>query len=84
MAMSGIKVDLAKVCSSITSCSSTYANVSGGFGGATSMTVGQILAFVASQSNAGGSSWYGQVKTTQEFAKNAFDAINNAVALVAP
>jgi hypothetical protein len=50
---------------------------SGGFGGATSLTVLQMLSYAASQSNVGGTAWYGQVKATQELAKNAFDAINN-------
>ncbi len=36
-----------------------------------------MLTYAASQSNAGGSSWYANVKTTQELAKDAFDAINN-------
>ena len=61
-------------------CSSTYLNTSAAFGSATSLTVSQILAFAASQSNVGGSVWYGQVKATQELAKNVFDAINNQVA----
>jgi alkylated DNA nucleotide flippase Atl1 len=55
---------------------------SGGFGGATSLTVGQMLAYAASQSNAGGTIWYGQDKTVQGFAKDAFDAINNDAAPV--
>jgi hypothetical protein len=55
---------------------------SGGFGGASSMTVSQMLAYAASQSNAGGTIWYGQVKATQEFSKDAFDAVNNEVAFV--
>jgi hypothetical protein len=38
------------------------------------------LAYAASQSNVGGSTWYGNVKATQELAKDAFDAINNQVA----
>jgi hypothetical protein len=28
-------------------------------------------------SNLGGSNWYGQVKATQELAKNTFDSMNN-------
>jgi hypothetical protein len=36
-----------------------------------------MLSYAASQSNAGGSAWYGNVKATQELAKDAFDAINN-------
>ena len=35
------------------------------FGGASSMTVSQMLAYAASQSNVGGSMWYGNVKATQ-------------------
>jgi hypothetical protein len=34
----------------------------------------------ATQSNAGGSTWYANVKATQGLAKDAFDAINNQVA----
>jgi hypothetical protein len=52
-------------------------NVSAAFGGAMSMTVNQMLTYAASQSNVGGTTWYGNVKATQELAKNAFDAINN-------
>ena len=36
------------------------------------MTVLQILAYAAGKSNAGGSVWYGNVKPTQELAKNVF------------
>ncbi len=54
---------------------------SAAFGGAESMTVGAMLTYASSQSNSGGTVWYGQVKKTQEKAKNAFDAINNGVAL---
>jgi hypothetical protein len=79
-------IDLTKICRMIDSsigsatCGGTYLYVSSAFGGATSMTVSQILSYAASQSNAGGTAWYGQVKTTQELAKNTFDAINNQVA----
>jgi hypothetical protein len=61
-------------------CSGTFKDVGGAFGGATSLTVSQMLAYAASQSNIGGSTWYGNVKSIQECAKNAFDAINNQVA----
>jgi hypothetical protein len=40
------------------------------------MTVNQLLSYAASQSNVGGSTWYGQNKATQELAKDTFDAIN--------
>lgn len=49
----------------------------GAFGGATSMTVSEALAYAASQSNGGGSTWYGQVKSVQELAKDLFDDTNN-------
>jgi len=74
----GVGIDLTKINKPIGS--STYESVSAAFGGATSMTVSQMLAYAASQSNSGGGSWYGQVKATQELAKDAFDAINNQVA----
>lgn len=57
---------------------------SAAFGGADAMTVDQMLAYAASQSNVGGTSWYGQSKSVQELAKNAFDGINNQVVFAAP
>ncbi|MGA2505485.1 MAG: hypothetical protein ABSG01_15495 [Anaerolineales bacterium] len=81
----GVTIDLTKICKMIdgsgvvATCSGVYQNTSSAFGGATSLTISQILAYAASQSNAGGSAWYGQVKATQELAKNTFDAINNHV-----
>jgi hypothetical protein len=75
----GLTVDLAHVCTDIPTCSS-FVNASSAFGGASSMTVLQLLAYASSQSNVGGSNWYGQVKATQVLAKDVFDAINNEVA----
>ena len=72
----GVSIDLTD------SCGGSYKNASSAFGGATVLTVSQILTYAASQSNAGGSSWYGQVKATQELAKDVFDAINNQKACV--
>ena len=60
--------------------SATYENVSSSFGGASCMSVKNMLIYAASRSNVGGSDWYGQVKNgpnSQELAKDAFDAINN-------
>ena len=57
-------------------------NVGSAFGGAQYLTVSQLLTYASGQSNAGGSSWYGNVKSTQEQAKDTFDAINNEVALL--
>jgi len=75
----GVSIDLTKICKNISTCT-IYENTSPAFGGATSLTVSQILSYAASQSNAGGSTWYGNVKSTQELAKDTFDAINNKVA----
>jgi hypothetical protein len=83
----GVIIDLTKVCRMIDSsggsatCSGVYDNASAAFGGATCMTVSQMLAYAASQSNVGGSLWYANVKSVQQLAKNSFDAINNRVAL---
>jgi len=78
----GIKIDLTQVCKNIPSCS-VLENTSAAFGGAKSLTVMELLTYAGSKSNAGGSTWYGQVKATQGLAKDTFDAINNEVAFEA-
>lgn len=50
---------------------------SAAFGGATRMTVNQMLSWASGQSNSGGTTWYNQVKATQTLAIAAFNAINN-------
>jgi hypothetical protein len=82
-ALGGKKIDLTNVCSNPLACTS-FINASGAFGGASSLTVTEILGYASGQSNSGGSVWYGQVKATQEKAKDVFDAINNQVAFTAP
>jgi hypothetical protein len=77
--LGGQTIDLTKVCKNIPACT-TLENTSAAFGGATSLTVSQILAYAGGKSNVGGTAWYGQVKATQELAKDTFDAINNEVA----
>jgi len=86
-AIGGVAIDLTAICKMIDSpttgsgsCGGANQNVSSAFNGATSLTVSAMLAYAASQSNPGGTTWYNQVKATQEMAKNAFDAINNQVA----
>ena len=60
----GIAIDLTLVCQMIdgtggsATCSGTYENVSAAFGGATHLTVSQMIAYASSQSNLGGSPWY--------------------------
>ena len=82
----GLTIDLTHVCHMIdnsngtATCSGTYENASSAFGGANSPTVSQMLGYAASQSTVGGTTWYGNVKATQQLAKDAFDAINNQVA----
>jgi len=70
----GVSVDLTKICQDLTCVA--YEDSSSVFGGSPK-TVAQMLTYAASQSNTGGSMWYGNVKPTQELAKDAFDAINN-------
>jgi hypothetical protein len=85
-----VKIDLTHICSMIdgsggtATCSGTFLDCSSAFGGATCLSVSQILAYAGSQSNVGGSVWYAQVKATQVLAKNVFDAINNRVAFNCP
>jgi hypothetical protein len=74
----GVAIDLTKV--NAAPFSANYVNASAAFGGATSLTVSQILAYAAGQSDVGGVTWYSNVKSTQELAKDTFDAINNQVA----
>jgi len=68
-------IDLTKINKPIGS--NTFENTSAAFGGATSMSVSGLLSFASGQSNSGGTTWYGNVKATQELAKDTFDAINN-------
>jgi hypothetical protein len=82
----GVKVDLTMICKMIdgssgaATCGGAYQNTVAAFGGSpTLQTVSQLLAYAASQSNAGGTAWYGQVKAMQGLAKDTFDAINNEV-----
>lgn len=83
----GLTVDLTNVCAVIDSggsgtCPSKFVDARSAFGGSASLTIGQMLTVAASNSNNGGSTWYGNVKSTQELAKDAFDAINNGVAFL--
>jgi len=82
--LGGIAIDLTLVCRMIDgsggTCSGSYENASAAFGGATNLTTLQMITYAASQSNLGGVTWYGNVKATQQLAKDAFDAINNQVA----
>jgi hypothetical protein len=57
---------------------------SAAFGGASHLTIAGMLAYAASQSNSGGTAWYGQVKATQVLAKDAFTAINDQSAASPP
>jgi hypothetical protein len=87
----GIKIDLTNICQMIdgstsSSCSGAYEDASGAFGGATSLTVLQMLSYQNTSDPLAdaGAAWYSQVKVTQVLAKDAFDAINNKAAFQAP
>jgi hypothetical protein len=85
----GFAIDLTTICQMTDSstgtgaCGGNYEDASSAFGGATSATISQLLTNAASQSNAGGSTWYGNTKATQVLAKDTFDAIDNQVAFAA-
>jgi len=72
----GVAIDLTRICTDLT-CTS-FEDSSSAFGG-TPKTINEMLAYAASQSNVGGSMWYANVTATQELARDAFDAINNAM-----
>jgi hypothetical protein len=68
-------IDLTLVCKlSLNGGCSAMQDVSSVFGGSPK-TVSEMLTHAAAQFSGG--VWYGNVKATQELAKNAFDAINN-------
>jgi hypothetical protein len=88
----GEVIDLVNGCkmidsSTLTATCSGAENWSPAFNNQAAMTVTQMLVWAASKSNVGGSAWYlvgtAQSKTLQVLAKDAFDAINNGVALSA-
>src|SRR5206468_2662922 len=73
-AIGGVAIDLTKVCKDILTGCTIYEKVSSSYGGAASLTVNAMLSYAGSQSNAGGSFWYAQVKSglnSQELAKDA-------------
>lgn len=74
--VSRVNVDLTKVCEEAAAC----VDVRSAFGVVSFLsgaTVSYLLNYAASQSNAGGSLWYGNAKAVQALAKDTFDAINN-------
>jgi hypothetical protein len=74
-AIADANVDLAVTCVNPPTCSAVE-DARPAFGGAASRAVAQLLAYASSQSNVGGSTWYGQVKSTQVLAKDVFAAVN--------
>jgi hypothetical protein len=87
----GEVIDLVHGCKMIDSSDGT-ATCSGAeswspaFGGATTMTVSNMLAYqnTSDPLTDAGAVWYSQNKVNQVLAKDAFDAINNGVALAGP
>ena len=78
-------IDSTHVCEMIDSggggsCGGVYQDATSAFGGAKCLMISQMLSYAASQSNPGGSIWYGNLKTAQEPSKNAFETINNKAA----
>jgi hypothetical protein len=82
----GYSVDLTHVCvvkdsaTGTGTCTGTVSSSSNAFGGATQLTVAQMLAVSSGFSNAGGSEWYAN-SAIQELAKDAFDVVNNQKAM---
>jgi hypothetical protein len=76
-----IVINLTKLCveGNPGSCSGKFEDVSSAFGGATSMTVLEMLEYqnTSDPLKDAGAVWYKQEKAKQVLAKDAFDAINN-------
>jgi hypothetical protein len=72
-----VKIDLTKVCTDL-ACTA-YEDSSSVFDGSPK-TVSQMPSYAAGRFIAGGSTWYGNIKSTQELSKDAFDAVNNQTA----
>ena len=60
----------------------TYESVTSAFGGAPSLSIADLLSYASAESRAGGTIWYANNKTTQELAKDTFEAVDNAIAQV--
>ncbi len=75
-------IDLTRICDGGAVCVDVTSAF--GIGPANSASVSYLLLYAASQSNPGGTDWYGNVKDVQEMAKNAFDAVNNQLAFTKP
>jgi hypothetical protein len=80
----GDKINLTKICSmsdssSGSTCSGSYKNVSAQFGGATCLSVLDMLTYQNTSDPLldAGAVWYTQTKASQVNAKDAFDSINN-------
>lgn len=78
--LGGNKIGAPKVIGSCTIDLTQPFNAGPAFNGKTSDTVLGLLTYAASQSNAGGSNWYGQIKSTQDLAQMTFNDINNQTA----
>jgi len=84
----GVKIDLTQICHMIdgsggtATCSGTYEDVSVEFGGATCLSVQDMLTYQNTSDPLAdaGAVWYANNKAKQVLAKDAFDAINNKVA----
>jgi len=73
----GVNIDVTLICTDLTctafeDASSVFPSNSGG-----KESVLDLLMDASNASNSGGSVWYGNVKSTQELAKDTFDALNN-------
>ena len=76
--LGAVAVDLTRVCTDVPTCA-VLEDDRGAFGGAGHLLVGELVAFASSRANGGGSWWYGNLKATQELAKDAFEAVNGQV-----
>ena len=82
--MGGVTLDLTYICTSpkttsggAPTCVGSYENASSAFGGATSLSVSQMLSSVSSQFQVSTGLWYGGDQAKTGLARDTFAAVNS-------
>lgn len=75
--LGGASIDLTRICHANRAGSCMVEeDATPAFGGANCLSVLEVVLYAAGQSDVGGTTWYGNVKASQELAKDSFEAIS--------